>query len=148
MNADRILNAPIFHQGMGSRRRFERLFSLSGTSDWSTGPELVFACVFSFTHGFKRVCENSAFRWRGSDLHSVQNRERSDRMPPFNSRVALSVRASTLVLRLNGGIRSLRSRFCTECFDPGRFEFSHSLRRHAVSDTVGRTNQRLREANT
>src|SRR5713226_1427316 len=33
---------------------------------------------------------------------------------------------------LNGGIRSLRSRFCSDCFDHDQFEFSHSLYRAVV----------------
>ncbi len=44
----------------------------------------------------------------------------------------LSVSRNYIGFELNGGIRSLRSRFCTECFDHDQFEFSHSLYRDVV----------------
>ncbi len=50
-------------------------------------------------------------------------------MPPFNSRIAL-VSRNYIGFELNGGIRSLRSRFCTERYSDARYlnaEFSHTL---------------------
>ncbi len=50
-------------------------------------------------------------------------------MPPFNSRVAL-VSRNYIGFELNGGIRSLRSRLCTERYSDARYlnaEFSHTL---------------------
>ena len=46
-------------------------------------------------------------------------------MSPFNSRVG----SNYIGLRLNGGIRSLRSRYCTERYSDARYlnaEFSHT----------------------
>src|SRR5260370_40241423 len=63
-------------------------------------------------------------------------------MPAFNARVAL-VSRNYIGFELNGGIRSLRSRFCSECFDHDQFEFSHSLYREVVLTSWDRS---LRDA--
>ena len=51
---------------------------------------------------------------------------------PHSTPALLSLSRNYIGFELNGGIRSLRSRFCTERFDHDQFEFSHSLYRDVV----------------
>src|SRR6266851_9048613 len=91
-----------------------------GMSDCERGPTRYRECVRTQRSDSER--QNSA-QYRTASVatgcrHSTQNR--------CNCATPKAMR------ELNGGIRSLRSRFCSECFDHDQFEFSHSLYREVV----------------